>query len=82
MINPKKKNVKYFKLNEIQNFKLKTPKKKIMLPLFGLKVVELDSNPISSFCGTILSDFGANVIMINQSKDPQTLIHPEKNFLY
>ena len=51
------------------------------LPLSSLKVVELDPDPISSFCGTILSDFGANVIIINQSKVTKTEIPIDKNFL-
>lgn len=52
------------------------------LPLSALKVVELEPNSLSSFCGTILSDFGANVITLHQTKNQQNAIPIENNFLY
>ena len=51
------------------------------LPLAPLKVIELNPDPISSFCGTILSDFGAEVITINHPTDSNSIIPSEKNFL-
>lgn len=53
----------------------------MFLPLSSLKIIEFESEPISSFCGTILSDFGADVIIITQTKEPQTTIPIEEDFL-
>ena len=51
------------------------------LPLSPIKVAELNPDSIATFCGTILSDFGADVITITHPQQIENSIPYEKNFL-
>ena len=51
------------------------------LPLKQVKVIELEGLAPTVFCGMILSDFGADVIMINRPEGPTLNFRNDKNFL-
>lgn len=52
------------------------------LPLNDLKVLELEGLAPTVFCGMILADYGADVIVINQPKGMKIGIPSSQNFMY
>lgn len=52
------------------------------LPLYNIKVLELEGLAPTVFCGMILSDFGADVIIINRPEEPMMSVPSTNNFLY
>lgn len=52
-----------------------------MQPLEGIKVIEMEGLALTPYCGMLLADFGADVVIVSRMKKSETEnpVHMKKN---